>query len=219
MNLSETEENYLKAIFYICKTENNAASTNAIASRLQTTAASVSDMIKKLADKALLDYEKYKGATLSSEGTKIAVKLIRKHRLWEVFLVDKLGFKWDEVHDVAEQLEHIKSPELVKRLDQFLAFPRFDPHGDPIPNENGEFEKLSLQKLNSFKENDEVVLMGVSDTSVDFLQYLNQLGLSLGLKIKLGKIYAFDLSQELILENNKIVVSPLVASNLLVNKG
>lgn len=218
MNLSETEENYLKAVFYICKIDGQAASTNAIAARLSTTAASVSDMIKRLADKDLLVYEKYKGANLSEEGQLIALKLVRKHRLWEVFLVEKLGFKWDEVHEVAEQLEHIKSPELIAKLDSFLNYPKYDPHGDPIPDADGKFENLSLKKLNQCKENEEVVFLGVSDTSADFLQYLNLLGLSLGQSFKLGKKFPFDQSQELILlsENKQIVVSQLVANHLLV---
>lgn len=219
MNLSETEENYLKAVYHISKEEGNAASTNAISAKLATSAASVSDMIKRLADKDLVVYEKYKGALLSESGKAIAVRLIRKHRLWEVFLVDKLGFKWDEVHEVAEQLEHIKSPELILRLDQFLGFPKADPHGDPIPDEEGKMEKLALKKLSSFKEGDKLVLMGVADSSVDFLQYLNQQGLQLGLIVQVGVKFPFDNSQELIFEDGeKVVVSQLVANSLLVKK-
>lgn len=219
MNLSETEENYLKAVFYICQAEDKTASTNAISARLQTTAASVSDMIKKLAEKDLISYEKYKGVSLTREGKQIAIRLIRKHRLWEVFLVEKLGFKWDEVHDVAEQLEHIKSPELIKKLDIFLGFPRFDPHGDPIPDEEGKMQNLALQKLSICIEGEAVVLMGVSDSSVDFLQYLNELGLHLGLELTVGKKFPFDQSQELLLAGNKqIVVSQQVASFLLVKQ-
>ena len=219
MNLSETEENYLKAIYYLCSEDGNAAATNAISARLATSAASVSDMIKRLADKDLLVYEKYKGVSLSKSGQAIAVRLIRKHRLWEVFLVDKLGFKWDEVHAVAEQLEHVKSPELILKLDQYLGFPKADPHGDPIPDEEGRIKKLALKKIINFKEGDEVVLMGVSDSSVDFLQYLNQQGLHLGLTLKLGKKYPFDQSQELFVKDaNHIVISKQVASHFLVKQ-
>ncbi len=217
MNLSETEENYLKAIFHICKIDGQAASTNAVASSLSTTAASASDMIKKLAEKKLLVYEKYKGANLSPEGTVIAIRLVRKHRLWEVFLVDKLGFKWDEVHDVAEQLEHVKSPELIKRLDEFLEFPKSDPHGDPIPDEEGRFEKMALKKLSSFDKGAQLILMGVSDTSAEFLKYLNQLGLELGVQLTLGEKYQFDHSHVIQLESKKeIIVSQQVANCLLV---
>lgn len=219
MNLSETEENYLKAVYYLSSEDGNAASTNAISARLSTSAASVSDMIKRLADKDLLVYEKYKGASLSSTGRAIAVRLIRKHRLWEVFLVDKLGFKWDEVHEVAEQLEHVKSPELILKLDHYLGYPKADPHGDPIPDEEGRIEKLALNNLSNFKEGDEVVLMGVSDSSVDFLQYLNQQGLHLGLSLRLGKKFPFDQSQELILQKGeKVLISQLVAKSLLVRE-
>lgn len=216
MNFSETEENYIKAVFYICQQGQDAANTNAIASRLQTKAASVSDMIKKLAEKKILSYEKYKGVSLTKEGKKIALRLVRKHRLWEVFLVEKLGFKWDEVHEMAEQLEHIKSPDLIKRLDAFLDYPKIDPHGDPIPNEDGVIEKIELQKLSIYKENDTVQLMGVADSSTDFLQYLSQLNLSIGKTIKLGKKISFDNSQELYTNEGKIVVSKQVVANLLV---
>ena len=181
MNLSETEENYLKAVYHICQEGNNAASTNAISAKLNTSAASVSDMIKRLADKDLLVYEKYKGASLSKSGQTIAVRLIRKHRLWEVFLVDKLGFKWDEVHEVAEQLEHVKSPELILKLDQYLGYPKADPHGDPIPDEEGKMEKLALKKMNSFTEGDVLVLMGVSDSSVAFFTILESTRLTFGI--------------------------------------
>lgn len=217
MNLSETEENYLKAVFHICKIDGQAASTNAIAHQLSTTAASVSDMIKKLAEKKLLVYEKYKGANLSEEGNRIAIRLVRKHRLWEVFLVDKLGFKWDEVHDVAEQLEHIKSPELITKLDEFLDFPKFDPHGDPIPDEEGRFEKLALKKLSSFEQGEKLTLMGVSDTSAEFLKYLNQLGLELGAELNIKEKYPFDQSHAVELKDKReIVISQQVANCLLV---
>lgn len=218
MNLSETEENYLKALYYICSNGDVAASTNAISARLETSAASVSDMVKRLADKDLVIYEKYKGAFLSKKGKTIAVGLVRKHRLWEFFLVDKLGFRWDQVHEVAEQLEHVKSPELILKLDQFLGFPKADPHGDPIPDASGNIQRLALKKLSSFSENDELILMGVSDSSVEFLQYLNQQGLNLGAKVKLGSKFPFDQSQELHLENKlKVVISLHVANSLLVN--
>ena len=136
-----SEENYLKAILSINLNKNSVASTNEIANTLNTSAASVTEMVKKLQDKKLVIYEKYKGVNLSANGRKKAIEILRKHRLWETFLVNKLGFNWSEVHDVAEQLEHIKSPKLVEHLDAFLGFPQYDPHGDPIPNKNGEFPK------------------------------------------------------------------------------
>src|ERR1041385_7989387 len=136
---SFTAENYLKAIYKLLKTGSGKASTNEIADALKTAPASVTDMLKKLADKNLILYQRYQGVSLTSAGKKVAVDIIRKHRLWEMFLVTKLGFKWDEVHDIAEELEHIESDLLVNRLDEFLGKPRFDPHGDPIPDANGNF--------------------------------------------------------------------------------
>ena len=133
---TKAEENYLKAIFKLSGKEKSTVSTNSIAEELQTKASSVSDMVKKLSEKDLINYVKYQGVSLTSTGNFLAVHIVRKHRLWEVFLVNHLNFKWDEVHDIAEQLEHIKSPELVSRLDAFLNYPNFDPHCDPIPNEN-----------------------------------------------------------------------------------
>ena len=145
-SLSLTEENYIKAIFQIGTTPESNVSTNALADSLQTKPATVSDMIKKLSHKKLIFYEKYKGVTLSASGAKEALKIIRKHRLWEVFLVNHLNFKWDQVHEIAEQLEHIKSSELVNRLDNFLGNPTIDPHGDPIPDANGQVQ-LGPSKL------------------------------------------------------------------------
>jgi len=138
-NLSHTEENYLKAIFKITEHENKSASTNEISHRMKVSAASVSDMIKRLSKKELIHYEKHRGVVLTELGNKLATHLIRKHRLWEVFLVDKLDFSWDEVHEIAEELEHIESPKLVNKLDDFLGNPRFDPHGDPIPDADGNY--------------------------------------------------------------------------------
>ena len=170
--MSFTEENYLKAIFKVCEQTNKEASTNAIAQELSTSAASVTDMVKRLSEKHLINYEKYRGVTLTNDGNKIATHLIRKHRLWEVFLVDKLEFSWDEVHDIAEQLEHIKSESLVERLDSFLGQPKFDPHGDPIPDADGNFtfrKQILLAELPILKDG---VIVGVQEHTPQFLQYL-----------------------------------------------
>src|SRR3954464_4250115 len=137
------EENYLKSIYHLSLNADNV-STNQIAASLNTRAASVSDMLKKLADKKLINYAKYQGVNLTAAGEKIAVNIIRKHRLWEYFLVEKLNFKWDEVHDMAEEMEHISSTELIDRLDKFMDYPKRDPHGDPIPDSNGNFKKHQL---------------------------------------------------------------------------
>jgi len=143
MAISFTEENYLKVIHRLSEATSEDISTNAVAELMQTKAASVTDMLRKLADKGWVNYQKYQGVRLSPAGEKIALSIVRKHRLWEVFLVDKMGFNWDEVHEIAEQLEHIESDELVQKLDAYLGFPKTDPHGDPIPNKEGILPELA----------------------------------------------------------------------------
>ncbi|WP_410220673.1 metal-dependent transcriptional regulator [Pedobacter sp.] len=214
---SFTEENYLKIIYHLSQ-DQNPVQTNAIADRMQTKAASVTDMIKRLAEKELVDYVKYQGVTLTSQGAKTAIDIVRKHRLWEVFLVEKLNFKWDEVHEVAEELEHIKSNLLVERLDAFLEFPKVDPHGDPIPDKNGNFAALSFIKLTKLKANDEGTITGVSEHSSPFLKHLEKLGLTLGKRIKIIEVIDFDGSVELQIEEQKIVISREVAKHILVSK-
>lgn len=219
MLLSESEENYLKAIFSLSyPLGGGSVSTNAIAKKMNTAAASVTDMIKKLSDKQLLEYEKYRGVTLSKEGEVVARRLVRKHRIWEVFLVDKLGFSWDSVHDVAEQLEHINSPELVKALDKFLGYPKTDPHGDPIPDEDGHIHEIQSIKLTELIKGDKALVVGVDDTSSNFLQYLNQLEIELGTKIEVVQRIEFDSSYMLLINNSRLAVSKQVAENIMVKK-
>ena len=147
MKFSHSEENYLKSIFHLEKLQQEEVSTNAIAEQLDTKPSSVTDMVQKLADKEMLTYVKYKGTSLTDAGRKKALSVIRKHRLWETFLVQKLDFSWEQVHEIAEQLEHIKSEELINRLDAFLDYPTVDPHGDPIPDEEGNFKKTAKKLL------------------------------------------------------------------------
>ena len=161
---SYTEENYLKVIYHLSEIS-HPVQTNAIADRIQTKAASVTDMIKKLSEKELVHYVKYQGVTLTEKGKLTAINIVRKHRLWEVFLVDKLNFKWDEVHEVAEELEHIQSNLLIERLDEFLDFPKVDPHGDPIPDKNGNFAEMTFTKLSKLKNGDKGNITGVSEHS------------------------------------------------------
>jgi len=213
---SFTEENYLKIIYHLSLNTESTVQTNAIAERIQTKAASVTDMIKKLADKQLVDYKKYQGVKLTESGKAAAINIVRRHRLWEVFLVEKLNFKWDEVHDIAEELEHIKSPELIERLDEFLAFPKNDPHGDPIPDKNGKLDKTIFIKLGKLKAGDKGLIMGVSEHSSLFLQHLEKLGLTLGKQIKITEITDFDGSVELNVENKQINVSREVAKHILI---
>ena len=214
---SYTEENYLKIIYHLSEISNPVL-TNAIAERIQTKAASVTDMIKKLSEKGLINYVKYQGVTLTEKGKSTAINIVRKHRLWEVFLVDKLNFKWDEVHDVAEELEHIQSNLLVERLDEFLDFPRVDPHGDPIPDKHGNFAELALIKLSKLKSGDKGTITGVSEHSSSFLKHLEKLSLTLGKRIEIIDILDFDGSVELWVEQQKTNISREVAKHILITK-
>lgn len=217
--LSQTEENYLKAIFKITEVHQKAASTNAIAQKLDTSAASVTDMLKRLAEKEVINYEKYKGVTLTSEGVKLATQLIRRHRLWETFLVKKLYFSWDEVHEIAEELEHIKSKELVNRLDNFLGNPKFDPHGDPIPNAEGKFTLRNQVSLDQFNIGDTGVLVGVKEHDKPFLVYLNELKINLGTDIKILNKNNFDHSiKVLINKTDEYLFTNRICKSLLVKR-
>lgn len=214
---SFTEENYLKVIYHLAE-KVTTVQTNAIAEQIQTKPASVTDMLKKLAEKGLVDYIKYQGVSLTAKGKQTAINVVRKHRLWEVFLVDKLNFKWDEVHDVAEQLEHIKSAPLIERLDSFLGFPKTDPHGDPIPNKHGEFEDSTFIKLTELKINDSGTITGVSEHSSPFLKHLEKIGLTLGKQINLIDIAEFDGSVEITVGDANINVSREIAKHILITK-
>jgi DtxR family Mn-dependent transcriptional regulator len=218
MGLTFTEENYLKAIYHLSGGGSQTVSTNAVAEALDTKAASVSDMLKKLAAKHVVHYEKYQGVNVTDSGKVHALKVIRKHRLWEVFLVDKLKFSWDEVHEVAEHLEHIQSPLLIRRLDEFLNFPKYDPHGDPIPDENGEFNQKPRIPLNDLAANASGTVVSVKDSSKPFLQYLDKLGLQIGSRIKVIEKVAYDQSMEIIIDNRKTAfLSREVSENILIN--
>jgi DtxR family Mn-dependent transcriptional regulator len=217
---SFTEENYLKAIYKLSeKIDNEGVSTNDIAAELSTKAASVTDMLKKLSDKKLINYKKYQGVSLTSKGSKVAIDIIRKHRLWELFLVDKLEFKWDEVHDIAEQLEHIDSDDLIDKLDSFLGFPKYDPHGDPIPNKSGVFANKKMLELFELPVGFKGNISGVSDHSAVFLKHLEKIGITLGVQIKIEDKNLFDNSFWIsVAEAEPIFVSKEVAKNLLVFK-
>lgn len=215
---SYTEENYLKAIFKYSNRTKAGVSTNVIADELNTKASSVTDMIKKLSDKKLVLYKKYKGVTLTEEGRKIAVSVIRKHRLWEVFLVEKLDFKWDEVHDIAEQLEHIQSPELVKRLDTFLEYPKYDPHGDPIPDKDGNLQHHKDIKLSDLVKGEKGIIVGVKEHSASYLKYLESIGLILGAEIKVIEVIEFDHSMNITINKNSTLISHQASKNLIIKK-
>lgn len=211
-----TEENYLKTIYH-CVLSSGSASTNQIAAATNTRAASVTDMLKKLAEKKLINYAKYQGVTLTEEGERIALNIIRKHRLWEYFLVEKLDFKWDEVHEMAEELEHISSTELIDRLDQFMEYPKYDPHGDPIPDRDGLFKRQELKPVSALAVNQSGVVAGVGDHTAAFLQYLEKASLTLGTALTVVDVVDYDHSVIISISNNKqLNISREVAKNLLV---
>lgn len=212
--LSSTEENYLKAIFKLSDSDDETVSTNAISALMETTAASVTDMIKRLSEKELVHYEKYKGVRLSTKGRIIATSLVRKHRLWETFLVEKLNFSWDEIHDIAEQMEHIHSEELINRLDDFLGFPKFDPHGDPIPDKDGNFINRHQWLISDLEVGTSAVVVGVKDHSSSFLQYLDKLGLSLGTKVTIAERFDYDQSVRIIIGDSEKIITQKVCNNL-----
>ena len=213
-----SEENYLKTIYHLELDTDKGVSTNAIAKKLETKASSVTDMIKKLSEKEVVVYKKYKGVTLTVFGKKTAANIVRKHRLWEVFLVEKLNFSWDEVHDVAEQLEHIKSSKLVDQLDAFLGFPSHDPHGDPIPDKDGVFKTIEKSLLSTLEKNEIGVCVGVDDSSSEFLKFLDKKGITLGKQIIVLEKEDFDDSLSIQIENKKISISNKIANNLYIQK-
>lgn len=217
--LSFAEENYLKAVFHLSDNGKQNVSTNDLADAMQTKPASVSDMIRKLAAKKLLEHVKYRGVHITESGKKEALKVIRKHRLWEVFLVDKLHFNWDEVHEVAEQLEHIKSPLLVEQLDKFLGYPKYDPHGDPIPNAEGEYNPKPKLPLSDLPIGTQALLVAVKDSSPLFLQYLDKIGVHIGAKVFLLDRVAFDGSVQIRMNGSQeLFVSREAADNLMVTE-
>lgn len=213
-----SEENYLKAIYHLSRDAKDEVSTNAIADAMETKASSVTDMVKKLSEKELVKYKKYQGVRLTEEGRLYAVNVIRKHRLWEVFLVEKLNFSWDEVHDIAEQLEHIKSDKLIEELDIFLDYPSVDPHGDPIPDKHGNIQPSSKVLLSTLKKGEKGVCVGVKNSSSEFLRYLDKLQISLGNELTVLSREPFDNSVLISINDSEINVSSLTATNLYVKK-
>jgi len=214
--LTYSEENYLKTIYHLSQGESEGISTNAIAAKIETKASSVTDMIKKLNEKKLVTYQKYQGVTLTSEGIMAAKMIVRKHRLWEVFLVDKLAFNWDEVHAVAEELEHIKSEKLINKLDAFLGYPTEDPHGDPIPNAKGEIKKINKMLLSETKVGQQIICVGVKDSSTEFLQYLDKQKIALGTSIEIVEIEPFDQSYIVNINEITLTITKKIANNLFV---
>lgn len=216
--MTHSEENYLKAIYHLTVQLEAEVPTNAIAEMMETKASSVTDMLKKLADKALINYVKYQGVSLTDKGRHAAKMIVRKHRLWEVFLVEKLAFTWDEVHDIAEQLEHIKSEQLINKLADFLGNPTEDPHGDPIPDAQGRIAKTEKLLLSELALEETAICVGVKDSSVDFLQYLDKQKIALGVTIKVIGKENFDASLHLLINDTPLTVSSKIAGNLYVKR-
>ena len=216
MELSTAEEKYLKAILILSGGPDRNVSTNAIASRLQTAAASVTDMLKKLSTKELIKYERYKGASLTPEGLRIATFQIRKNRLWEVFLVRTLGMSWDEIHEIAEELEHVSSDRLTELLDSFLGNPKYDPHGDPIPNTNGKYTLRAQIALSELQPERDGLVVGVKDDDPSFLKHLSEKSLMPGVAFKVISNDAYDQTMRLLVDGKEINLSGLAAGNILV---
>jgi DtxR family transcriptional regulator, Mn-dependent transcriptional regulator len=214
-----SEENYIKAIYRLSNEMNHEVTTNLIAERLNTKASSVTDMVQKLAAKKLVNYMKYKGVSLTPKGEKLALKIVRKHRLWELFLFQTLDFKWDEIHEIAEQLEHINSDLLIKRLDKFLNYPHIDPHGDPIPDEKGKFSENTSVLLSGLKKGISGIVSRVNDKSSAFLGYLDKLGIQLGTEIEIIEYHEFDNSIDIRLNGLKTVhLSNQASQNILMTE-
>ena len=214
--MTHSEENYIKGIYHLSQGGKTAISTNALAGQMETKPSSVTDMIKRLSEKGMVHYKKYQGVHLTEKGTRQALKVIRKHRLWEVFLVEKLDFTWDEVHEVAEQLEHIDSEKLIDRLDDLLDYPDYDPHGDPIPDKDGRFkirEKILLINMPIFGEG---ICVGVKDSSSSFLKFLDKHHIELGKPVKVLDKEPYDHSMEIEIGGQRLQISHQIASNLYI---
>ena len=212
---SQSEEDYLKALYHL-EMDFDSISTNSIADYLDMKPSSVTDMLKKLAEKKFINYQKYKGTSLTKKGKLIALTIIRKHRLWETFLVEKLGFGWDQVHIIAEQLEHIKSEELIENLDNFLGNPKYDPHGDPIPNKDGEIEKMNQKLLVELKASQKGIITGVKKGTASLLNYLDKEKIKLGDSIKVIEILEFDGTYIIEINKRKLSFSEKICQNLLL---
>lgn len=215
--LSLTEENYLKAIYHLSHESGEGVSTNAIAEAMQTRAASVTDMIKRLSSKGLVAYEKYHGVVITEAGKSSALGVVRKHRLWETFLVEKLGFSWAEVHEVAEQLEHIQSPLLVEKLDVFLGHPTHDPHGHPIPDDKGKVQERRKKPLSLVDKGTLGTVCSVADASTSFLQYLDKVGIGIGSVLEVHDKQSIDGTLEVLVDGQRRTsLSKEVSENILI---
>lgn len=219
LNFSASEENYIKTIFHL-QQQSKTVTTNELAAELKTRPASITDMMKKLKSKKLVHYQAYKGFYLTNEGRRVAIGIIRRHRLWEYFLAEKLKFSWDEVHAVAEDMEHVSSKKLIDKLDEFLGFPRFDPHGDPIPDSQGKIESYRQVGLTELPVNKIAVVCNVSDQSTEMLELLKHKKIGLGSKVEIKKKFSFDNSMEIkVNQQSQLNISEQLAKNIYVKYG
>jgi len=217
MRVSHTEENYLKTIYHYATTQHKEIPTNALAKALNTSPAAVTDMVQKLYEKGLVVYQKYQGVNISEVGKSHALQVIRKNLLWKVFLVEKLKFGWDEVNDVAEQLEHIQSPLLLQRLDDFLGNPMYSPHGQPIPDVQGERTYKVRVVLTNMEAGSSGIVSAVKEGTPQFLQYLSKRGIYLGAQISVIEKIAFDQSMDISIDHlPKVNISQKVSDNILI---
>ncbi len=217
--MSESTDNYLKAIYSLTRTGSGYVTTNALSEKLGTRASSVTDMLKKLNKQGAVIHERYHGVSLTAKGEKEAVEIVRRHRIWEVFLSEKLGFGWDQVHDIAEQLEHISSADLITRLETFLGHPKFDPHGDPIPDKTGKMPRiLKSILLCDGIEGEAYQINSVDDSSSELLKYLETLKIKPGTSISIRKKFAFDQSMEVLVSGKKQTLSAVVAGSVQIQK-
>ena len=218
LNYSASEENYLKTIFHL-QTKDDNVTTNELAEKLRSKPASITDMMKKLKSRKLVNYQPYRGFRLTNEGKKIALSIIRRHRLWEYFLAAKLNFHWDEVHEVAEQLEHVSSKKLIDKLDEYLGHPKFDPHGDPIPDMNGKMEASKQVCLSELPINKPAKICFVADQSELLLEYLQKKNISIGSSVIVKEKFGFDDSMEIKLDNKLTTITSRAAKSIFVKHG
>lgn len=214
--MTHSEQNYIKGIYHLSQGGTQPISTSALAGQMDTKPSSVTDMVKRLGEKGLVDYRKYQGVSLTEAGIRQALRVIRRHRLWEVFLLEKLDFSWDEVHEVAEQLEHIESDKLVDRLDALLDYPDFDPHGDPIPDKDGQFKTRRKVPLSKLQVGSSGICVGVKDSSSPFLKFLDKHHIELGILIEVLDREPYDDSMRIRVGNRELQVSHQIATNLFI---
>ena len=218
LNFSASEENYLKTIFHLQTKEDNV-STNELAEKLQAKPASITDMMKKLKTRKLVNYQPYQGFRLTPEGKKVALSIIRRHRLWEYFLAEKLKFNWDEVHEIAEQMEHVSSKKLIDKLDEYLGYPKFDPHGDPIPDTNGKMETGKQVNLSELAVDKPAKVCFIANQTELLMEHLDQKKINIGASIVVQRKFSYDDSLEIKLDNKLLTISGQLAKTIFVKHG